>query len=98
MSWTTGPTSITSVTTTTPLGNQNILNTVFITGSNNFVPGATTGTITLVTPTRVLTSQAGNLPVLTTLTLRFTPEPGAALMLVSAVAGLAVLGYRRKRQ
>ena len=93
--WTTGTAKITKVTTDTP--NGGVTNTVTLTGSDNRTVNGV-GTVTLVTPTRVLTSAAGNLPAPAIMVLKFVPEPGAALMLISAVAGLAALGYRRKRQ
>ena len=94
MSWTTGTGKITAIATTTP--NGAVVNTVTVTGSDNRTAGGV-GTVSLISPTRVLTSAAGNLPAPTTMVLKFVPEPGAAVLLVSVMAGLAVLGYRRNR-
>jgi hypothetical protein len=56
------------------------------------------GTIVLVTPTLTKTNVAGseNLPLIGTLTLTYVPEPTTLMLLGAGVAGLAVLGRRRK--
>ncbi len=56
------------------------------------------GTLRLVTVTRVLTSLTGTLPELPVfgrLTLHFVPEPGTLLLLGSAALGAALLGRGR---
>jgi hypothetical protein len=70
--------------------------TVNITGSNSNTNG---GPITLVTPQYV--SALGNLlPIFTVLTLssgaHSVPEPGSLLLIGTGIAGLALLGRRRK--
>jgi len=58
------------------------------------------GALQLVTVSKVFTSLAGALPegpLIGVLTLHFVPEPGTLLLLGAGVAGLAVLG-RRKRE
>jgi hypothetical protein len=58
------------------------------------------GVLQLVTVSKVYTSLAGafpELPVYAILTLHFVPEPGTLLLLGSGVAGLAILGRRRRR-
>ncbi len=56
------------------------------------------GQIVLVTPTLAITNVGGseNLPLIGTLTLNFVPEPGTLLLLGSGIAGLAMIGRRRK--
>jgi hypothetical protein len=58
------------------------------------------GTIQLVTVSKTYTSLLGvfpELPVIGLIQLHFVPEPGTLLLLVSGVAGLAVLGRKRGR-
>jgi hypothetical protein len=55
------------------------------------------GTVQLVASGYVLVSNGalGNIPVLSTLTLTYTPEPGTLLLLGTGVASLASIGRRR---
>ncbi len=94
-SWFTGTQKITGITTTTP--NGAMASTVTLTGFDNRTLGGA-GTLSLVSPTRVLTSAAGKLPVPTTLTLRFVPEPSTPLMLGFVFGWLLLVGRRRMRK
>ena len=54
-----------------------------------------TATITLVSPTYL--SALGNLlPVWTTLSIQFVPEPGTLLLLGAGIGGLVLVGRRRR--
>lgn len=55
----------------------------------------TGGSLSLVTPTRVTSSEGQEFSFFTRLTVRFIPEPGRALLLVSAVSGLLLIGRGR---
>ena len=59
------------------------------------------GVIQFVTPSEVSTSldpPNNFLPVFSTITLHFVPEPGLVMLLVSGVAGLVLLGRHRMRK
>jgi hypothetical protein len=55
----------------------------------------TGGSLSLVTPARVTSSDSQEFSFFTRLTVRFIPEPGQALLLVSAVSGLLLIGRGR---
>jgi membrane protease YdiL (CAAX protease family) len=56
----------------------------------------TGGSLSLVTPVRVTSSDGQEFSFFTRLTVRFIPEPGQALLLVSAVSGLVLIGRGRR--
>lgn len=94
--WTTGTAKNVGITTTTPLGA--VLNTVTVSGSNN-LNSVSGGTITLVTPVRILTNAAGNLPGFAIQRLTFAvPEPGTLLLIGSGIVGLGLVGRRKLRK
>jgi hypothetical protein len=80
--------------------------TIFSTGSlkgpGSFTSsaGQTGGYLSLVTPTRVITNQAGGVAALASgflrLEIEFVPEPGVGLLLGSGAAGLLILARRRR--
>ena len=65
-----------------------------ITGSDARTPGGV-GVVTLVSPVKVITSVAGNVPVVVTLRVNFVPEPGTVLLLGGGIVALAIAGRRR---
>jgi hypothetical protein len=93
--WTTGTVTITGVTTGSP-----VVNTVIYGGYDN--RASHIGVIQLISPFKVITNAAGNLPGLATQTLTFigvhVPEPGTLLLLGSGVVGLALYGRRKMRK
>jgi hypothetical protein len=93
--WTTASVRVTGVSTLTPGGN--VLNTVTFAGYDNRTPGHV-GTVLLVSPFKVLTNAAGNLPGIARQTLVFggvVPEPGVLLLLTAGAAALGLRGRRR---
>jgi hypothetical protein len=92
--WTAGVATVTGVTgQPTPNGGTNGT-TLMVTGVNALTPGGG-GTLTLVSPGRVIVSTGNRLPVIGTLVLNYVPEPGTLLLLGSGALGLAILGRRR---
>jgi hypothetical protein len=71
---------------------------VVVQGTLNFPSSLNgTGTITLVTPVRLVTGEvAGTVPAFGRLKFSFVPEPGVALLLVSGAVGLVLFGRKRK--
>jgi hypothetical protein len=57
----------------------------------------TGGSVSLVTPVRVISDAGEALGVFVRLTLRFVPEPGRVLLLGSGISALAVVGRGRMR-
>ncbi len=95
--WTTGNVTITGVTTETPNGAA--ATSLVFNGFDNRTAGHL-GTIQLISPFKVITigAGAGNLPGLTTQTLRFIPEPGTLMLLLSGLGALAICGFARARK
>jgi hypothetical protein len=98
--WTTGPVTITGVTTQvslTTFGGGEVVNTVTFgaLGYDNRTP-LHNGVIALVSPFKVVTNAAGNLPAFALQTLVFSggvPEPGTLVLLGTAFAALALRGW-----
>jgi hypothetical protein len=74
--------------------------TVTVSGSNQLVSASGSGRVTMVSPARINTPSAifGTLPARARMTLRFVPEPGTLLLLVTGAAALARIGGRRMRR
>jgi hypothetical protein len=91
--WTTAPVTLTGVTTAG-------VNTVTFVGYDNR-DAAHNGVVQLVSPFKVMTNVMGNLPSVATQTLTFAPsvpEPGVLGLLATGAAGLAWLGWHRRRR
>ncbi len=87
--WTTGVAAVTAVTSPS---------TASLTGYDNRTNTNHGGNIQLISPIRILTNAAGNLPGFAVKTLRFVPEPGGLMLLGSAIAGLLTVGWLRMRR
>jgi hypothetical protein len=92
--WTSGTAVVQGITTGDP---GSFVNTVTLAGYDNRTANHA-GALQLVTPIRILTNAAGNLPGFAVQTLSFAPEPAGVLLLGSAAAGLVVLGRMRRRR
>ena len=93
--WTTAPIQVTGVTTGSPY-----VNTVTVAGYDNRTPGHV-GRVLLVSPFKVITNAAGNLPGVALQTLDFggvVPEPSTLGLLVAGAACLALQGWRKRRR
>jgi hypothetical protein len=73
-----------------------VLGNFTVTGMNALSP-AGGGTLTLVSPGKVVVNTGNRLPLIATLTLNYVPEPGTASLLGAGALGLAYLGRRRRR-
>jgi len=95
-SWTAGVKQIKGVIAPTTMGGTIKNGTVTVAGNNALTPGGN-GTLTLVSPGKVLTSLSASPAIASPgfLTLTFVPEPGTLLLLGSGIAGLVVIGRRQ---
>ena len=69
---------------------------VFVTGSRNTMSSGV-GTVTLISPMRIITGLGFLLPGVATQILTFVPEPGTVLLLGSSAVALAIAGRNRRR-
>jgi hypothetical protein len=94
--WTTAAVQVTGVSTgTAPTSNAAIVNTVTFAGYDNRTP-LHGGVIALVSPFKVVTSAASSLSGFALQTLTFSggvPEPGAGVLVATALAALALRGW-----
>jgi hypothetical protein len=99
--WTTAPVQVTGISTgTTPTSQAAIVNTVTFVGYDNRTPGHV-GRVLLVSPFKVVTNAAENLPGIARQTLDFAgivPEPGTLGLLVVGAVGPVLDGRRRMRR
>jgi hypothetical protein len=95
--WTTGTGTVTGITTGDGTVNNPYVNTVTLAGYDNRAADHS-GKLQLVTPIRILTNAAGNLPGFGIQTLMFVPEPGTLLLIGSGIAGLAIVGRKKLRK
>jgi hypothetical protein len=87
-------------TATAPTPNAAILNSVTFAGYDNRTPGHV-GRVLLVSPFKVITNAAGNLPGIARQTLDFggvVPEPGTLGLLLAGATVLALWGRRQRRR
>jgi hypothetical protein len=74
--------------------------TVTVSGSNQLLSASGSGRVSMVSPARINTPGGGlgTLPARARMTLRFVPEPGTLLLLMTGAAALARIGRRRIRR
>ncbi len=74
--------------------------TVTIRGQNDLLSASQSGSISIVSPMRIDTTEAvsGRVPGTAFLDIVFVPEPGVMLLLVTGAVGLVVAGRRRARK
>jgi hypothetical protein len=89
--WTAGKAVVTGVQLT-----GSVLGSFTVTGMNALSP-AGGGTLTLVSPGKLYVSVGFKLPLISTLTLNYVPEPGTASLLGAGALGLAFLGRPGRR-
>lgn len=90
-----------SATPVTTGGNLVMRYTITVNGYNNLMSASQVGRVTMVSPFRLSTgSLAGRVAGAMWLTLAFraVPEPGPAILLLTGVAGLVVVGRSRMRR
>lgn len=92
--WTTGKAQIKGVTFNTAGGNEVTKGTVTVSGGRQTTAGGKIN-LTLVTPLRILTNAAGNLPAFNVMKLTLVPEPGTLLLVGAGIGGLVIVGRRR---
>lgn len=92
--WTVG---VASVTTPTLNGFYSTAGFVHGPASNTSSTAQANGAVKLVTPTLIISTLGGPIPVLSSLSLRFIPEPGELLLFGTGLALLATLAHRRAR-
>jgi hypothetical protein len=92
-------TTLGGTTGSNPTGVPMTTATVHLGGQNDLISTMDGGDVTLVAPLRIDTGAigAGVIPGAAFMKLKFVPEPGTLLLLVSGAAGLLALGRRRQR-
>jgi hypothetical protein len=86
-----------SATGYTPNGGTLMAMTFTQMGSNGLSPNGA-GTLVLVSPGRVLADPGSRIPIFSTLTLSYVPEPTTALLLGAGMLGLVAAGRLRALQ
>jgi hypothetical protein len=95
--WTVGITSL--PVATTGGGSATLVAAGWVHGPATFTSSTavTGGSVSLVTPLRVISDVGQEFALFARLTVRFVPEPGPPLLLVSGIFALTVLGRGRMR-
>jgi hypothetical protein len=91
------PWTIGSAKVTTTSGTYTTVGFVHGPASNTSSTARVGGAVRLVTPTVINSTLGPSIPVLSSLTLRFIPEPGELLLFGTGLALLATLAHRRAR-